>query len=116
MSEFGYPDAKYAVTDFLVRCGVLGELYLLEQDSGLDNWSDLTGLAGYVESYNLGLALAYAIANKIVEPSLEAKKLVDEAWDDLMNKTIDGDDAFGGISSDAILTFVLEDWADKEES
>jgi hypothetical protein len=116
MTEFGYPDAKYAVTDFLVRCGVLGELYLLEQETGLEGWSDLNGLSEFIESSNLGLALSFAISHEIVQPTLGAKKLVDEAWDDLMSKTIDGDDAFGGIPNGDILGYVLEDWADKKAS
>jgi hypothetical protein len=33
-----------------------------------------------------------------------------------MSKTIDGDDAFGGIPNGDILGYVLEDWADKKNS
>jgi hypothetical protein len=109
MTDFGYPDAQFAVTDFAVRCGVLGTLFI-DRVSILETRSDLTGLDQFVEYFDLALPLAYAIDNQLVEPSLGAKKLIDEAWDALMGKTYNGDDAFGGSPSDTILKHLLEDW------
>ena len=86
LTDFGYPDAQYAVTDFSVRCGVLGSMFI-DRESILDTWNDLTGLDQFIEYFDLALPLAYAIANQIIEPSLGAKKLIDEAWDDFMGRT-----------------------------
>ena len=108
--EFGYPEEEYAVTDFLVRCDVLG-LIFQDQDSILDDWSDLVGLDEFIEFHNLGLPLAYSISSHIIEPSLGAKKHIDDAWQALMSKTVNGDNAFGGTSASEILNFILEDWS-----
>jgi hypothetical protein len=109
VTDFGYPDAQFAVTDFAVRCGVLGALFI-DRESILETWSDLRGLDQFIEYFDLALPLGYAIDNQLVEPSLAAKRLIDEAWEDLMGKTYNGDDAFGGSPSDAILKHLLEDW------
>jgi hypothetical protein len=110
MSEqFGYPEEEYAVTDFSIRCDVLG-LIFQDQDSIKDEWSDLVGLDEFIDFHNIGLPLAYSISTDIIEPSLGAKKHIDAAWQDLMSKTINGDNAFGGIPASDILNFILEDW------
>jgi len=107
--DFGYPEAANAVTDFSVRCGVLGVLFT-DRAEIVEACSDLPGLSEFIEYFDLALPLAHAIDTQIVEPSMAAKKLIDEAWDDLMGKTYNGDDAFGGISSKQILKLLLDDW------
>lgn len=65
-------------TPFSSKCDVLGALWLYYRDTAATNeaWSDFF-------NYNdIGLPLAYLIAEGLAEPSGdEASKMIDETWD-----------------------------------
>ncbi len=63
-------------TPFNVRCQILGELWLSYRED--EEYQD------FVEYNDLGLPLAYAIAEKIVEPNDKAEGFINETWDMLL--------------------------------
>jgi hypothetical protein len=68
MSEPNAPQS----TPFSVKCEILGELWLSYRTD--EEYQD------FVEYNDLGLPLAYAIAEKIVQPSGEAERFINESW------------------------------------
>lgn len=65
-----------ATTPFSSQCLILGELWLnYRQD---DEFTD------FVEYNDLGLPLAYAIAESVIEASPTATRFVGETWDLLL--------------------------------
>jgi len=66
-----------ATTPFLTKCEILGELWL-----GYKNDKQFTD---FIEYNDLGLPLAYAIANNIVEAKPLAEKFINESFDLLLD-------------------------------
>lgn len=66
-------------TPFEKRCEMLADLWL--------NYKADTDFADFIEYNDLGLPLAYAFANNIIEYSAsdKAKPFVNEAWDLLLS-------------------------------
>ena len=60
-------------TTFDNKCVILSDVWL--------NYRDDEDLEAFVQYNDLGLPLAYAIGEKIVKPTAEAKKFVEEAFD-----------------------------------
>ena len=66
-----------ATTPFLTKCEILGELWL-----GYKNDKQFTD---FIEYNDLGLPLAYAIANNIVEAKPLAERFINESFDLLLD-------------------------------
>jgi len=66
-----------ATTPFLTKCEILAELWL-------DYKSDKQ-FADFIEYNDLGLPIAYAIANGIVESKPMAEKFINESFDLLLD-------------------------------
>lgn len=64
------------LTPFQTRCQILGELWLSYRDS--EEYKD------FVKYNDLGLPLAYAIAEGIVQPSDTAESFINESWSMLL--------------------------------
>jgi hypothetical protein len=65
------------VTEFDVRCSILGELWL--------NYREDEDFAGFIEYNDVGLPLAYLVSAKIAKPSGDmAIAFIDETFDLLL--------------------------------
>ena len=82
-------------TNFSNMCEILGKLYLQYQDE--DGFSD------FIEYNDIGLPLAYLIAEGICEPTQDGEKYVLETWD-LFLAALEIKDT-GFTSLDEILNF-----------
>lgn len=60
-------------TPFLTRCSILADLWL--------NYRDDDEFVDFIEYADLGLPLAYAISNAIVEETPIAQKFINETFD-----------------------------------
>lgn len=85
-------------TSFDNKCLILSDLWL--------NYRDDEEFEDYISYNDLGLPLAYAIANGIVEKSAIAENFVDEAWDLLLE----------GLGVEDIEFHSLEDILEEDES
>jgi hypothetical protein len=65
--------AAKSKTSFGNRCYILGELWIAYRDD--------EGFENFVEYNDLGLPLAYAIANEIALSTNKAEELIDETWE-----------------------------------
>jgi len=74
-AETGFDEPENP-TPFPMRCEILADVYL--------NHRDEEELEDFVVYNDLGLPLAYLIANDLVEPSEKAIEMVDETWDLLL--------------------------------
>lgn len=88
-------------TPYLTKCEILGELWL-----GYKNDKNFTD---FIEYNDLGLPLAYAIANGIVESKPLAEKYVNESFDLLLDG-LGLEDNVSWTSLDQMLS-----WSDEEE-
>lgn len=97
-----------ATTPYLTKCEILAELWL-------DYKSDKQ-FADFIEYNDLGLPIAYAIANGIVESKPMAEKFINESFDLLLDGLglIDGD---GIVWTDLtkMLTWIEEDETEAED-
>lgn len=59
-------------TSFSNKCGILGELWL--------SYRDEEAFKDFVEYNDLGLPLAYAISEDLIEPSEKAETLISESF------------------------------------
>lgn len=64
------------MTPFAKRCEILAELWL--------QYRDHEDFADFIEYNDLGLPLAYALANEIVGNTPKAQAIIDETWDLLL--------------------------------
>lgn len=60
-------------TDFSSKCNILGDLWL--------NYKDDEAFMDFIDYNDVGLPLAFAIAQEIVSASEMATKYVNETWD-----------------------------------
>lgn len=60
-------------TDFSSRCNVLGELWV--------NYKEEAEFEDFIEYNDIGLPIAFAISQGIVEPTVLATGYVNETWD-----------------------------------
>jgi hypothetical protein len=75
-------------TEFPSKCNILAEIWLNHRND--ENYED------FVEYNDLGLPLAFALSQEIIEVSEKAKSFIEEAFD-LLLETIDINDE--GFSS-----------------
>ena len=68
--------SEITTTPFSSKCEILGELWLKYRSE--EEFED------YIEYNDLGLPIAYAIANDIVKPTDMAKSFVEETFDLLL--------------------------------
>lgn len=66
-------DSSPTTTSFSNRCFILGELWI--------GYRDAEEFQDFVEYNDLGLPLAYALANDIVVSTANAEMLIDETWE-----------------------------------
>jgi hypothetical protein len=81
--------SETTTTPFSNKCEILGELWLsYRSDETFDD---------FVEYNDLGLPLAYAIANDIVKPTEMAKSFIEETFDLLLASLEVGDEGWESL-------------------
>ena len=81
--------SEITTTPFSNKCEILGELWLnYRSDETFDD---------FVEYNDLGLPLAYAIANDIVKPTDMAKSFIEETFDLLLASMDLEDEGFDNL-------------------
>ena len=74
------------LTAFSNKCEILSELWMQYRDD--------VDFVDFVEYNDLGLPLAYAIANQIVEPKPPSKQMIDETFSLLLQAVNVQDEGF----------------------
>lgn len=93
-------DSVPVAPPFLTRCEILAELWLNHKTDA--NFID------FVEYNDLGLPIAYAIANNVVEPKPMAETFVNETFDQLCEELGLVND-INWVNLDQMLTWIVED-------
>jgi hypothetical protein len=81
--------SEITTTPFSNKCEILGELWLSYRSD--EQFED------YIEYNDLGLPIAYAIANDIVKPTDMAKSFVEETFDLLLAALEVGDEGWENL-------------------
>lgn len=76
-------------TDFLTRCNILADLWL--------NYRKDEEFSDFIDYNDLGLPLAYALANNIVSTSKLAEQMINETWELLLAGLGIEDDGFTSL-------------------
>jgi hypothetical protein len=66
-------------TPFELRCSILGDFWFKFKDEDENDWED------YLEYNDLGLPLAHALAEGLIEANSKTKDLINESWNSLMD-------------------------------
>lgn len=77
-------------TNFKAKCTILADLWL--------NYRTDQRFGEFIEYNDLGLPLAYAISEKIVEPTDRAKMCVNETWELLLGELSAEDQGFSSFA------------------
>ena len=89
MKKKNYGKRTKMLTTFSNKCSILAELWL--------GYRDDEAFADFIEYNDIGLPLAYLIANGLVESSETGNEFVEEAWGLFLNALAIEDSGFESL-------------------